>query len=77
MKVTVNAGGRVVEIESGEDGMNAHRLANLAIETWRRTEPSEPETLGPAYGFSGERQHRDGFHRTSGYGGAGFREAEA
>jgi hypothetical protein len=49
VKVTVNADGRVVEIESTEDDMNVHRLANIAITTWRRT---EPESLGRAYGFS-------------------------
>lgn len=76
MKVTVNAGGRVVEIESDEEVMTVHRLANIAIATWRRTESDGPEDLGPASGCGTERQHRFGFHRTSGYGGSGFREIE-
>lgn len=69
MKVTVNAGGRVVEIESDEDDMNVHRLANIAVNTWRRTEPDGPESLGPAYGCSAERHGaRWGFTWSMGQG---------
>lgn len=60
MKVTVNASGRVVEIESNEADMTVHRLANIAINTWKRTEP-DGEDLGPAYGFTSQLNAEDPF----------------
>jgi hypothetical protein len=68
VKVTVNAGGRVVEIESTEDGMNVHRLANIAVATWRRTEPGDGEDLGSAYGFTSQIDHAPRGRRYPQYG---------
>jgi hypothetical protein len=54
VKVTITTGDRAVEIESTEDGMSVHRLANIAVNTWRRTAPPLGESCGPAYGFNSQ-----------------------
>lgn len=37
MRVVITTAGHSVDIETTEDGMNVHRLANIAVNTWRRT----------------------------------------
>jgi hypothetical protein len=54
MKVSINTAGHCVEIESGEAAMNVHRLANIAVNTWRRTVLPDGESCGPAVGFTSQ-----------------------
>lgn len=77
MRVSITTAGHTVEIEDDDPDMNVHRLANIAVNTWRRTVLPEGESCGPAYGFTSQLQHRNDFHRTGGYGRSGFREVES
>jgi hypothetical protein len=52
MKVTINTHGHCVEIESTDVDMTVHRLANIAINTWRRTAP--PYRGQPAFGLTAQ-----------------------
>lgn len=53
-KVTITSDEHTVEIEDDDPDMNAHRLANIAVNTWRRTVLPEGEPCGPAYGFTAQ-----------------------
>lgn len=54
MRVTITTGGHTVDVESSEQDMNVHRLANIAVNTWRRTVLPEGEQCGPAVGFTSQ-----------------------
>lgn len=57
--MTITTAGHSVEIESDETGMNVHRLANIAVNTWRRTRTSD---IAKAWGTSSaqvEQQYRE------------------
>lgn len=65
MRVEITTGGHTVVIDSSEPDMNVHRLANIAVNTWRRTVRPEGESCGPAYGFTSQtsvsQDHRQHF----------------
>jgi hypothetical protein len=57
MKVSINAGGREVIIETGTDQNISHaEVADKALEVWRETAASSTGTGGPAFGVQVERR---------------------
>jgi hypothetical protein len=69
MRVTITTAGHSVDLESTEDGMNIHRLANIAVNTWRRTQL--PRHTAGAWGASGgqfEQQYREAAGSVFGFG---------
>lgn len=60
MKVSINAGGREVTIETISDQNLTHsEVADKALEVWKETDGAANGTEGPAYGFSAERRERN------------------
>lgn len=55
MKVSINAGGREVEIECGDANVTYSDVADKALAVWRDTEGAKHGD-GPAYGFAAERR---------------------
>lgn len=51
MRVTVDAGGRKVEIETSDTNVTPKDVAEIAMGMWERTDGGA-ERLGPATGFS-------------------------
>lgn len=76
MKVTINAGGREVTIETDSDQNLTHGdVASEALRVWKETAGVANGTEGPAYGFSAER--RDRWQAPAHLGENGMREVKA
>ncbi len=56
MKVSINAGGREVEIECSDTNVTHDQVADKALEVWQATGGAKHDSDGPAYGFSSERR---------------------
>ena len=56
MKVSITAAGHCVEIQSDEPDTNIHRLANIAVATFRRTRSGVPDGYGAAGACANERR---------------------
>lgn len=69
MKVTINTHGHSVEIETTDPDMTVHRLANIAVNTWRRTVNTAHDRPGPA---SAGPQIEQGLRHSPGIWGASF-----
>jgi hypothetical protein len=69
VRVTITTAGHSVDLESTDDGMNIHRLANIAVNTWRRTQL--PPRMAGAWGAAGgqfEQQYRQPGPTAFGFG---------
>lgn len=72
MKVSINAGGREVEIECGDANVSPRDIADHALAVWRATDGAKPSE-GPAYGFVPQvKLETNG----STYGAASFRHGD-
>lgn len=65
MRVVITTAGHSVDIETTEDGMNAHRLANIAVNTWRRTRDPQMRTGWGVTGIFAERAGGATYHEPS------------
>jgi hypothetical protein len=76
VKVSINAAGREVTIETLSDQNLTHAdVADKALEVWKET-GGDPEGLeGPAYGFTAERRER--WQAPGHLGDHGMREVKA
>lgn len=62
MKVSINAGGREVSIETLSDQNLTHaEVVEKALEIWKQTDGATNPSQGPAYGFQGERPGSPGY----------------
>lgn len=53
MKVSINAGGREVAVETGDTEAEVGPIADKVLELWRATEGAAASgTEGPAFGFT-------------------------
>jgi hypothetical protein len=70
VKVTINSAGRVIEIDTNEDGMTAEKLTEIAENAWKRTAPTEAggEQVGAGLGFTSQLGVRGRGYRHLGYG---------
>jgi hypothetical protein len=56
MKVTIDAGGRQVTIETESDlNLTYREVADKALEVWLQTEGAAKGTAGPSFGVQAER----------------------
>lgn len=79
MKVSINAAGREVTIETLSDQNLTHAdVADKALQVWKETGGDAEGLEGPAYGFSAERRERTYAPEAhGGYGGGYMREVKA
>jgi hypothetical protein len=58
MRVRIEAGGRIVEIDAADTNLTPADLADKALAVWRGTEGTERASGGPAFGLTQERNPR-------------------
>ena len=58
MKVRIEAGGRVVEIECADANVTPTEMADKALSVWQATDGAQRVSAGPAYGLVAERSGR-------------------
>lgn len=58
MRVTVNAGGREVTIETSDTNVTPEGVAKIAMQVWEQTSTARDRD-GPPYGFASQERIRD------------------
>jgi hypothetical protein len=52
MKVSIEAGGRKVELECPDQNVTYDQVADKVLETWKATDGAATGTAGPAFGLA-------------------------
>ena len=73
MKVTIDAGGRKVEVECADTNASTREVLAEALTTWQATNGAASPSEGPAYGFTASHA---GFQQSP-MNGAHIREVKA
>jgi len=70
VKVSINAGGREVSIETGsEANLTPDSLGDAALRIWQATDGAKPDSEGPGFGLQVERRQRNADPAHLGNGG--------
>lgn len=56
MRVSINAGGREVQIDCPDTNTSVTDVAEQALAVWRATDGAEKGTEGPAFGFRDDKR---------------------